>query len=442
LAPTGDDEDYAFGSFLLNPNNWDYVVLACSLELEATKGSVKALTRREVEHLEFLFEVRDVTLGARVSLFDAVLGDNRVDEAVIETAQLREWLIRSLDATAAATAAASSLASLPASLEAVMKNSASDEPMMLRKPSGIAELAELASGTTPTSLTNSSVFPSILSGSKTVVTVDGAYRTTVVRRHGVEGIRVASGSHATCRTFPAALPSYGSPGYIVNGTPCAKIIDCTESVIYLLEPYDYVSIVGCVDCVIVVGAIARSLHVEACERVTLMCATKRSIVRSCFDCTFHLGIVHQPIFIGDNRKCVLAPYNTFYERLEEHLAAARLAPVACNAWDRPVVLGADVTIHDSSGSSKSSPDVVRISSGVSLMPPDAFGLFIVPFRECATDEADLTAAYTMTTQANPFETPANYVAALDAKMQRVNEVRARVRDAELSDAKRSDSGAL
>jgi len=124
--------------------------------------------------------------------------------------------------------------------------------------------------------------------------------------------------------------------------------------------------------------------------------------------------------------------------LEEHLAAARLAPVACNAWDRPVVLGADVTIHDSSGSSKSSPDVVRISSGVSLMPPDAFGLFIVPFRECATDEADLTAAYTMTTQANPFETPANYVAALDAKMQRVNEVRARVRDAELSDAKRSE----
>jgi len=234
--------------------------------------------------------------------------------------------------------------------------------------------------------------------------------------------------------------------YDDDAVPCARVVDCTDSIVYLLEPYDYVTIAGCTDCVIVVGAVSRSMRVEGCERVKLICATKRVVVRSCFECTFHLGVLNQPMFVGDNRKCVLAPYNTFYEHLDEHLTRAKLAPEACNAWDRPVVLGADLPIQDGS-SSPSTPDVVRISSGVSLMSPDAFTMFIIPFREHSDGESPMdqdggafpsTPSVSTPTQANPFETPANYVTALEAKMELICEVRARVRDAPLSETKRSE----
>jgi len=130
----------------------------------------------------------------------------------------------------------------------------------------------------------------------------------------------------------------------------------------------------------------------------------------------------------------LAPYNTYYEHLLEHLSAAHIDPSMCNAWDRPVIIGADVTIKDQQSIWKQS-GVVRISSGVSLISPDAFTPFIVPFRESASREDDAVGA---TTQANPFETPPSYVAALDVKMQRVNDIRTLVRDSSLSDIKRSE----
>lgn len=385
----GSDDDEIFTAFILR--NWEYVVLCCKSDKDAKKGAVRALTRAEVRHLDFILEAFDED-GARASIADSV----EWKDGEIEVTQLREWLVRAMDETSKVSSA-----------------------------SGVAALAELAAGGDCEQKSSS--------GSKTIVSVDGAHKTTVVRRQGWETTRTASGSIAACSTSPRNLSVYDSAKGVKGVTPSARVVDCNEAVIYLLEPYHYVSIVGCTDCTVVIGAVARSLRVEGCERLTLICATKRIVVRSCFASTFHLGIMNQPVFVGDNRKCVLAPYNTFYEQLDDHLRAAKLAPEACNAWDRPVVLGSDVTIQDID-SAKSSPDVVRISSGVSLMSTDTFSVFMIPFREYTSSEDDQRAL----TQANPFDTPANYVAALDAKMQRVNDVRARVRDAQLSDAKRTE----
>ena len=403
-----DREDAAFGSFVLL--NWDAFADACRSdrgEGEGERGSATTLTREEVACLDYVFETRDEN-GERSSLADCAMASG---EDAIESAHLREWVARNMSADATSMASASAMAS----------------------GSAVAAVAEMAANVSESDVARP--------GSKTTVTVDGAYKTTVVRRQGCDVTRTASGNAAGCRTSPRDLATFGSPRYVSGGTPCAKITDCADSIIYLLEPYHYVSIVGCVDCVIVVGAVARSLRVEGCERVTLMCAAKRVTVRSCFDCNFHLGVLTQPLFVGDNRKCVLAPYNTFYEHLGEHLIEARLRPEACTAWDRPVVLGVDVTIQDGS-SSPSAPDVVRISSGITLMPPDAFTLFIVPFREYVADvvaDAPPTpSSVAATTQANPFDVPANYVTALESKMQLICDVRARVRDSSLPETKRGE----
>jgi hypothetical protein len=403
----GAEDDGAFGAFLLQ--NWDAVVRACRLE---KNPSTSTLTREECASLDFLFETRDER-GEKKSIAECAMEDAET----IECDALREWIRNTIDPASVSCSALSSKESVSA-------------------VSAVAAVAEMAS-------------TSGQSGSKTLVTIENAYKTTIVRRHGSRGTHAASTHAAMCRTSPRDLPTYGAEDYDDDAVPFARVVDCTDSIVYLLEPYDYVTIAGCTDCVVIVGAVSRSMRVEGCERVKLICAAKRVVVRSCFECTFHLGILNQPMFVGDNRKCVLGPYNTFYEHLDEHLTRAKLKPEACNAWDRPVVLGADLPIQDGS-SSPSTPDVVRISSGVSLMSPDAFTMFIIPFRERSDGESPMdqdggfpsTPSASTPTQANPFETPANYVAALEAKMELICEVRARVRDAPLSETKRSELKAV
>jgi len=403
----GAEDDGAFGAFLLQ--NWDAVVRACRLE---KNPSTSTLTREECASLDFLFETRDER-GEKKSIAECAMEDAET----IECDALREWIRNTIDPASVSCSALLSKDSVSA-------------------VSAVAAVAEMAS-------------TSGQSGSKTLVTIENAYKTTIVRRHGSRGTHAASTHAAMCRTSPRDLPTYGAEDYDDDAVPFARVVDCTDSIVYLLEPYDYVTIAGCTDCVVIVGAVSRSMRVEGCERVKLICAAKRVVVRSCFECTFHLGILNQPMFVGDNRKCVLGPYNTFYEHLDEHLTRAKLKPEACNAWDRPVVLGADLPIQDGS-SSPSTPDVVRISSGVSLMSPDAFTMFIIPFRERSDGESPMdqdggfpsTPSASTPTQANPFETPANYVAALEAKMELICEVRARVRDAPLSETKRSELKAV
>jgi hypothetical protein len=412
-AAAAVNSDSVFGAFLLH--HWDVVVHACSMDADARKGRVETLTRRECDGLGFLFETRDID-GTRTALSALVCAEGE-DEVSVNV--VRDWIVRHVadgadDAPGSPKARGAEATSSMSAVQAIAALTL------------VGDDVKASASAVPDFSVNAE-------GAKTLVAIDGAYRTTVVRNQGMRDTRIASGLNACCSTTPKNLPVFGSPRY-ASSTPCAEITSCSDSVIYLLEPYHYVSISGCVDCTIVVGACARSLRMEQCERVTLMCATKRIAVRSCFECTFHLGIANQPVFIGDNRKCMLAPYNTYYEHLLEHLSAARIDPSMCNAWDRPVIIGADVTIKDQQSTWKQS-GVVRISSGVSLISPDAFTPFIVPFRESASREDDAVGA---TTQANPFETPPSYVAALDVKMQRVNDIRTRVRDSSLSDIKRSE----
>lgn len=51
----------------------------------------------------------------------------------------------------------------------------------------------------------------------------------------------------------------------------------------------------------VVGAVARMLRVERCERLTLIAASVRICINSCHESTFYLGVNRQPLLIGDNR---------------------------------------------------------------------------------------------------------------------------------------------
>ena len=55
--------------------------------------------------------------------------------------------------------------------------------------------------------------------------------------------------------------------------------NCVDSVVYLLAPFQYATVANCVDCVVVIGACARALRAEQCERVTVIAASRRFVAR-------------------------------------------------------------------------------------------------------------------------------------------------------------------
>ena len=119
--------------------------------------------------------------------------------------------------------------------------------------------------------------------------------------------------------------------------------------------------------------------------------------------------------IGRERPCRKAPYNTFYEQLERHLATAGLSP-QCAMWDQPVVIGAPGGGSGSGGSGASSHGAVEV------LPAEKFSPFIVPFRGVPPPPGAPAV-----TQANPFTVPPAYVQALDHKVRAVASLRAALR---------------
>ncbi|KAK4345943.1 hypothetical protein RND71_036119 [Anisodus tanguticus] len=204
----------------------------------------------------------------------------------------------------------------------------------------------------------------------------------------------------------------------------AKVINCHESVIYILAPLKYATVYGCSDATIVLGAVGKAVRVEHCERVHVIAAAKRICIANCRECVFFLGVNQTPLLVGDNHKlqvfhfcaaakkstysrviqnpylkhtCMVccdhsasnvianlcgieseiihsavAPYNTFYPLLEEHLNEVGIDPII-NRWDAPVALGV-VDPHDSLSHPAGVLDVQTESA--SPVDPDQFTNFL------------------------------------------------------------------
>jgi hypothetical protein len=103
------------------------------------------------------------------------------------------------------------------------------------------------------------------------------------------------------------------------------ISDCSDVHMYLLQPFEHVTIAACTGCTIVVGAVAGLLHVVDCERTTITSAARRIIVSNSCDTVQCVFTPSPPLLVGDNRNCQFAPYNTYYDGLREDLLATGLA---------------------------------------------------------------------------------------------------------------------
>ncbi|XP_077215073.1 uncharacterized protein LOC143849774 [Tasmannia lanceolata] len=205
-----------------------------------------------------------------------------------------------------------------------------------------------------------------------------------------------------------------------------KVINCHDSMIYILAPLRYATVYGCSDATIVLGAIGKSVRVEHCERVHVITAAKRICIANCRECVFFLGVNQRPLILGDNHKLQVAPYNTFYSQLEEHMTQVGI-DATVNRWDQPLVLGM-VDPHDSLSHPAGVSDVQAESS--TCLDPDQFTDFLIP-NWFGGESAQLT-------KQNPFPLPEIYIASQRKNHLVLNDIKEALRDLQLEENRKRE----
>mmetsp|Transcript_6425 Transcript_6425/g.18952 ORF Transcript_6425/g.18952 Transcript_6425/m.18952 type:complete len:805 (+) Transcript_6425:122-2536(+) len=141
----------------------------------------------------------------------------------------------------------------------------------------------------------------------------------------------SAGASTGSEDAPHFVNSLASPGRLHD----LAVSNCSDVHMYLLQPFESVTIAGCTGCTIVVGAVAGLLHVVDCEKTTITCAARRILVSNCGDAILFVFTPTSPLLVGDNRNCQFAPYNSYYDGLREDLVAAGLAAAVVNEGQFP-----------------------------------------------------------------------------------------------------------
>ncbi|KAE8679411.1 TBCC domain-containing protein 1-like [Hibiscus syriacus] len=210
-----------------------------------------------------------------------------------------------------------------------------------------------------------------------------------------------------------------------------KVINCHDSTIYILAPLRYAVIYGCSDATIVLGAVGKAVRVEHCERVHVIVAAKRVCIANCRECVFFLGVNQRPLVLGDNHKLMVAPYNTYYSQLEEHMTEVGIVS-AINRWDEALPIGA-VDPHDSLSHPAGVSDAQTESA--TRLDPDQFTNFLIPnWFEGASSGP---------TKDNPFPLPDAYLTSQQRNQKNLSEIKQILREVPLEEnRKRELSSAL
>jgi len=219
--------------------------------------------------------------------------------------------------------------------------------------------------------------------------------------------------------------------------------NCYESTVYLLSPSKQATIFGCVDCTIVLGACSGMVRLDECSRVNIIVACRRLCVVNCCESTIYLYSPSRPVFTGDNRSCIMAPYNTTYHNLLGHLTSCSLlnpntGTPPRNLWSLPIDLSCVVSATTAAvltpraaaraGADEAHPHALGGGSGsVTIIPPESFRGFTIP-----QSEGDSALQGGPTIKQNPFPLPTEYVAALKDRETQVHQLQQLIHNADLN----------
>ncbi|TYH88108.1 hypothetical protein ES332_D01G164800v1 [Gossypium tomentosum] len=255
-----------------------------------------------------------------------------------------------------------------------------------------------------------------------------------------QDIAMADASPSSAKASPSArspcfVEGVSKSSYVKQASDLksssVKVINCHDSTIYILAPLRYAIIYGCSDATIVLGAVGKAVRVEHCERVHVIIAAKRVCIANCRECVFFLGVNQRPLFVGDNHKLQVAPYNTYYSQLEEHLTEVGIVSTI-NRWDEALSISV-IDPHDSLSHPAGVSDAQ--SESATCLDPDQLTNFLIPnwFENESTGS----------TKDNPFPLPDAYVTSQQRNQKNLSEIKQMLREAPLEENwKRELSSAL
>uniref|UniRef100_A0A0D9YNP3 TBCC domain-containing protein 1 n=1 Tax=Oryza glumipatula TaxID=40148 RepID=A0A0D9YNP3_9ORYZ len=373
FMPSQADEEIHQLSYLQKHMANILTLLADSVEGEGDDSLV--LTMETFEHLGFLLKFSEGTPLSQAATFFAN-SDPDMPAAPVSAAQVHDWISQNISA------------SLEFSTEKSISKEVSQQVTSDIDVTMADANASNARNSTPTG-TNPAYY-------RNTTFVEGFSKTSVVK-------------HAS-----------DVKGHSV------KVLNCHESVIYILAPLKYATVYGCSDATVVLGAIGKVVKVEHCERVHIIAAAKRICIANCRECIFYLGVNHQPLIVGDNHKLQVAPFNTYYPQLGEHLAKVGVDP-AINKWDQPFVLGV-VDPHDSLSHPAGVSDVQAESAA--RLDPDLFTNFMIP-SWFGTEVQEPT-------KCCPFPLPEIYCASQSKKLAALEDIRRTIRELQIDDNRKKE----
>ncbi|XP_011020267.1 PREDICTED: TBCC domain-containing protein 1 isoform X1 [Populus euphratica] len=244
-------------------------------------------------------------------------------------------------------------------------------------------------------------------------------------------IKTPPSARGSCFIEGISKSSFVKQASDLKGSSSVKVLNCHDSILYILAPLRYATIYGCSDATIVLGAVGKAVRIEHCERVHVITAAKRVCIANCRECVFFLGVNQRPLIVGDNHKLQVAPYNTFYSELEEHMADAGI-DATINRWDETLALGV-VDPHDSLSHPAGVSDFQ--AEPAARVDPDQFTNFLIPNWFGAESPGS--------TKDNPFQLPEAYMASQQRNQKNLAETKKLLREAPLEEnQKRELSSAL
>ncbi|EDO30525.1 predicted protein [Nematostella vectensis] len=187
-----------------------------------------------------------------------------------------------------------------------------------------------------------------------------------------------------------------------------KIHRCHYSYIYVLCPLRSVTITKCHDSTIVLGCVNTAVNIIGCQNVLFIMISNQVSMSACLNCSFHLCTPTRPLILTGNEGLTLAPYHTFYPKLEEHLKSPWGVATFPNEWNNPLLL------DDSS-----CPEVYR------EMPLEDFFTFNIPFNMKGS------------TDGSPIPLPEKYENALQDRENIISGWYQTVKDASLNKPQRA-----
>ena len=172
-----------------------------------------------------------------------------------------------------------------------------------------------------------------------------------------------------------------------------KISKCSQTSFYITSILPHTLLSGCVNCTIAMGSVSGLLYIDRCEQCQIVAMCSGVVISNSRNVTLFICSNTPPVLnLGDGNQTLenvkIAPYNSHYSTLEEHVTASGLNP-KMNLWK------------------------CNIPQSM-ILPSDQFYSVAFPIAPQTTA--------VITTRTNPCPLPKEYADALTTRVQTFNQV--------------------